>query len=147
MNIKWGGFFPTGTYIDLFVHTVSNCNITHLRVFTVKKQFLGGLVLHLLAPLVARHIPVFMFFIFMFFLLLFRCDSISWHLLLSVSGSVSVSDWRLLSHLRDFPTWLSRTASLLANTPSHLLHLLLKVKSEHFWLVLSPVAHCQEGQW
>ena len=35
---------------------------------------------------------------------LFRCDSISQHLPLSVSGSVSqsfiVSDWRLLSHLR-----------------------------------------------
>ena len=30
----------------------------HLRVFAVKKQFLGGLVLHLLATLVARHIPV-----------------------------------------------------------------------------------------
>ena len=31
----------------------------HLRVFAVKKQFLGGLVLHLLATLVARHVPVF----------------------------------------------------------------------------------------
>ena len=30
---------------------------SHLRIFTVKKEFLGRLVLHLLAPLVARNVP------------------------------------------------------------------------------------------
>ena len=30
---------------------------SHLRIFTVKQEFLGRLVLHLLAPLVARNVP------------------------------------------------------------------------------------------
>ena len=33
---------------------------SHLRIFTVKQEFLGRLVLHLLAPLVARNVPEYL---------------------------------------------------------------------------------------
>ena len=79
----------------------------HLRIFAVEKQFLGRLVLHLLAMLVARHVPVF--------------GNSKWKMEEIWFPKVweLELDFRFLGNDEDCVTWLSGTASLLASTPSH----------------------------